>query len=1133
MAEKAKDKDTPVTNPEPANQNKVSLGQFIESLKKGMFNTQKSATAPKLEIPSNFLDEFKSISKTLESLNIKTDQVSTNTANTIKALQQLEKNILGSNKLLVKAIESNKPLQIKGLENVDKVLEEIKTNISKIKSTTPTEAVDVEPPLLDKPLQVKGIEDVNKTLNEVKTGINKLKSSSLDEIEVAPKKTEEVDTAAEALKKAEVQPIRIVDISDEASNKLDKLFSKLNIKGVAEIKKPAAAKPKATDETSLFDDIISSLGLKNLLAKSSFGKMLTSGLLSSLAGLGASLALAIGSWFNDGPFKGTMKLIGETGTKIFLPKVTKILSDFFPKLFEKVTAGLSSIGKSVGGLVTKLLPTAGVLGNLATKFLGFLTPVLKRLPVIGTIINIGSAISRFMKGDIVGGLIDIGSAVAVLIPGVGTAISFGLGLLNAARDLSGGGPSENAKSGANVSIKDFFGKASDWIKDKIKTAINYFFGKPIRAYDYFKKGDYVRGVVTLASFVPGLFWMENLYDWLAGPPPKPEPTEKGSPLPTDLLSQAWKWIKDKIGKVFNLVFGQFTKGWKEIKEGNIVQGLATWATLISPIAWIKPLYDWLAGTPEKINEKGEKEPAQPGMLSKAWDWLKVKIADKFVGSMRNVKRGWTDFQKGDYGRAISTWASIIPGLGWLEGLYKWAFGEREKEGQAKPEPGFVDNLWKNLKEGVSKKFEDAKKTVTETFTSFGKNISEAWDNTINWFKDLPGSVGELISKAWEDAKGFLSEKWEALKQGAKDLIDKPTELIKNTWSKLTTWFDETIAGVESFFEDPVGALKEMWESVTAKIKDAIMAPVNAVKKGWKKVTGWFGGLSEEEQTTEKNVQDANKLLGTNIKVPTETPKEALKKTDIKTIAETSKEPAKETKVAVVAPQVTNAQVQPNKRLAGEPVLPDKPLSAKQMEYAKMVIEDKNYGKHYIHPDILKKYEEQSKQQATTIAVKETKAEAVVPAISNTTKAVSEMAKPALSSTQITEKGIGVPTLQKTVEPETLIQKFKTPAVEIPKVAPVTKALQSIPAPLAPLEVPASPSVSAIKDLKTDLVDALKTKTAAPAKASKTTTVATVGNATTNAVTNSTNIFGNTLDRDIPYIERNKYRQTIIYNRNLL
>ena len=56
------------------------------------------------------------------------------------------------------------------------------------------------------------------------------------------------------------------------------------------------------------------------------------------------------------------------------------------------------------------------------------------------------------------------------------------------------------------------------------------------------------------------------------------------------------------------------------------------------------------------------------------------------------------------------------------------------------------------------------------------------------------------------------------------------------------------------------------------------------------------------------------------------------------------------------------------------------------------------------------------------------------------------------------------------------------------------------------------------------------------KAEKSSTNLAANNATTTAISNNSNIVlggGSNSERDIPYIERNKYRQNIMYTRSLL
>lgn len=476
---------------------------------------------------------------------------------------------------------------------------------------------------------VKELSNLTKELKKILVG-TKATAVKINE-PVAPPKLEQEKSATDiALEQRGPTAVVIEDIKPDAYKKLEKLFESLTGKE-AKLEPGKAPKRKSTGDKGILGDLLDKYKVKDLLAKSNFGKALSAGLIQSVGGLGVSLALAIGSWFNDGPWKGTMKLVGEIGTKIFIPKVTKIMTQFFPKLFETFTKGIQSIGSTAGGLITKLLPTTGVLGKLATKFLGFFTPLLKRLPIIGTIINIGSAISRFIQGDIIGGLIDIGSAIAVLVPGVGTAISLALGLLNAGRDLTGESKKSTGEQVANIG--SLLGKAVDWIKGKIKNLFNYYFGKISRGIDQIKSGDYIRGIVTLASFVPTLWWMETVYNWLAGPPPvKPEEEGKKETLPSDVVGKAYDWVKGKLKKIFTSWFSKFSRGWELIKSGNYFQGIVVWASTVPGFGWLSTLYDWVTGTDSMPTEQ------QEGSQQEKFDWNKIftSIVDSIKKKLKSA-----------------------------------------------------------------------------------------------------------------------------------------------------------------------------------------------------------------------------------------------------------------------------------------------------------------------------------------------------------------------------------------------------------------------------------------------------------------------------------------------------------------
>ena len=78
------------------------------------------------------------------------------------------------------------------------------------------------------------------------------------------------------------------------------------------------------------------------------------------------------------------------------------------------------------------------------RILATFTPALKMIPFIGSIVSLGSAYVRLKQGDVVGGLLDLIGGVAGLFPGIGTAIMWGLSVVNLLLDF-GGGTDEKGK----------------------------------------------------------------------------------------------------------------------------------------------------------------------------------------------------------------------------------------------------------------------------------------------------------------------------------------------------------------------------------------------------------------------------------------------------------------------------------------------------------------------------------------------------------------------------------------------------------------------------------------------------------------------------------------------------------------
>lgn len=140
------------------------------------------------------------------------------------------------------------------------------------------------------------------------------------------------------------------------------------------------------------------------------------------------------------PAKLLSKIGFDIGEKLLAP--FKVVDKFFSKglatFFFKKAKGLTGVLKGMsklGGVFGKIAGFGAKAAGTVAK--GFGMAALKKIPVLGLLISLPLAINRWKKGDYVGALLELGSGVASLFPGIGTAISIGLDLINVGRDLFG------------------------------------------------------------------------------------------------------------------------------------------------------------------------------------------------------------------------------------------------------------------------------------------------------------------------------------------------------------------------------------------------------------------------------------------------------------------------------------------------------------------------------------------------------------------------------------------------------------------------------------------------------------------------------------------------------------------------
>lgn len=290
--------------------------------------------------------------------------------------------------------------------------------------------------------------------------------------------------------------------------------------------------------------------------------------------LGGGLLASITSIFNDGPFKGIQKAagnivanIGKMMTKTFAPFLEKQIANIFKGITKSLANLVGLFSRSAAASVLSIGKTAS--SGLLKVGSNFLKAILRKLPVVGTVIGLGSAISRIIKGDFVGGLLDITSAVSTLVPGVGTALSIAIDAFSAARDIKTGGAKKAGQAGINKSIGKFLTEKLDDIP------IIGTFVRLSKAIGALSIGDWKMAGVYLTSVIPGMGWIfnkETIDKTIKGAPVK-----SFSQLILDVLKDRVRGILKKMpGFIKNPIYKMLgIKEEPEKKEEGIFNNIQT------------------------------------------------------------------------------------------------------------------------------------------------------------------------------------------------------------------------------------------------------------------------------------------------------------------------------------------------------------------------------------------------------------------------------------------------------------------------------------------------------------------------------------------------------------------------------
>ena len=303
--------------------------------------------------------------------------------------------------------------------------------------------------------------------------------------------------------------------------------------------------------------------------------------------------------------------------------------------------------------------------------------VLARVPFLGSVISLGLGYMRFKGGNILGGIIDVLSGVAALFPGPGTAISWGLGILNAVLDATGGSEKAKEPGGTKNVLKlmiEKLGKAAIGM-----TPIGWIIGF-IKGVKLVMKGDFKGGLWKMAEWIGPLGMIAN---WLFGPKGKMR-GEKGEP--GFLMKMAMSLGKALIGMTpIGWVIG-FIQGVKKVAKGDFKGGLWAMAEWMGPIGM---LASWMFGPKE--GEKPEK-----GQGSFLWNAIKT-LGQAFIGMtpigwVIGFTKGIQKVAKGDFKGGLWAMAEWIGPMGMIA---NWLYGPepgKEKEESIGSKGGFWSSI---------------------------------------------------------------------------------------------------------------------------------------------------------------------------------------------------------------------------------------------------------------------------------------------------------------------------------------------------------------------------------------------------------------------------------------------------------
>ena len=548
-----------------------------------------------------------------------------------------------------------------------------------------------------------------------------------------PKEKKESKSQVDLIKDEEApQKVLLHGITDEGFKSLERKLPDL-LKGIL----GKGEKPKDKEEKKKWGEggLLSLLGpgLLGVLK----GALMAGGGIALLLGGVAALVTGLQT---DGPFKGLLKIFSKVGIMGGLKLLEKGALTFIKNMKSLVNApvnllktaykGLRSIfGKGIAKTITTAIgKSAGLFTKMASGLLKFLAPLLRRIPLVGTVISLGFAYTRFKKGDIIGGVIDVLSGIAnafAVVPGfglIGSGIALGLDVLNAFLDYKAGGSSAEASKKKGGLIGDFFKGLAGWIYEKSKYLP--VIGRLIKAGEAFYNKDWAKGLTQLSRIIPGTGWVMDLFGYTEE---KQEQVVGGQlKVMEDLTSYIKTIIWDKVFGFASRTWNAAKEWWNNAKNwwNEKTQAVGDFFGKIgSDIKdFAVNLKDKITNTISDYASKIKDGVKNWWSNTKNW-WSEVKeeVSNSYLGKQFSALMSWMKNKVWDRvtGFASKTWESI---KGWWSKITDW---------------------WGNDKVEAPADVEQSSSNVISDLMSWMK--TSVWDKVTNFFGNITDSIKGAIS----------------------------------------------------------------------------------------------------------------------------------------------------------------------------------------------------------------------------------------------------------------------------------------------------------------------------------------------------------------------------------------------------